>query len=317
MHFIYSILNTINDKIYIGQSKDVNQRWRAHKSAVKNDRPTQIVHHAMIKYGLDNFTFEIIASCLDQDAANESEEKIIYQYKSIDNRFGYNKSLGGEVAPKSEEFKQAMRNHWADPSFKEKVSNSISEAYSKKSPEEMAEKAAKIKQIKSDWTDEKKNDINQRISKSLTGVPFTPERIFNIKKSKEGKKYLAWNKGSKGLCKVNKTSFKTGMIPYNKGTHIINSGCFVVGHSINKGKKYKKRTITAKGENHSQVKLTNDNVLEIVSLYQSGSFNQTNLAIKFNVSRGAIKKIITGETWGHITGISNIGIFNPSKAFNL
>lgn len=304
MHYIYKITNLINQKIYIGQTQYPNKRWSQHKRESEKEFPSMKINSAMKKHDAVNFLFEIIASCLDQQAANESEELIIDQEQShISNMKGYNVSLGGSVAPKSEDFKQAMRNHWADPSFKERVSNSISEAHSKKTSEEKSETISKIKETKSAWTDEKKNDINQKISKKLTGINHTSERIYNIKKSKEGKKYLGWNKGSKGLCKSNQTSFKPGMIPYNKGTHIINSGCFAVGNSLNKDKKYKKRTITAKGENHSQVKLTNDNVLEIVSLYQSSSLNQTELATKFNVSRGAIKKIITGETWGHITGI--------------
>lgn len=108
MHYIYILQNKINQKVYIGQSKDIKQRWRTHKSAVKNNRPTQIVHRAMIKYGIENFEFEVIASCFDQAAANETEEQIISYHESMSSDKGYNLSLGGSVAPKTKEWKQKV-----------------------------------------------------------------------------------------------------------------------------------------------------------------------------------------------------------------
>lgn len=60
---IYRITNKINNKNYIGQAISVSRRWSDHRRAVLLNKPTQIIHHAMIKYGLENFEFEIIACC--------------------------------------------------------------------------------------------------------------------------------------------------------------------------------------------------------------------------------------------------------------
>lgn len=105
-YHIYKVTNKINDKAYIGQTKNHDRRWSAHKSAVKRNKPEQVLHKAMIKYGIDNFCFEIICTCIDQDAANEAEAAIIIQENSQGH--GYNISNGGQVAPKTEEFKRKL-----------------------------------------------------------------------------------------------------------------------------------------------------------------------------------------------------------------
>ena len=106
MHYIYKIINLINQKIYIGQSKKPNGRWSQHKNQAKKDKPSQVVNRAMKKYGIVNFTFEVIACCLDQDAANEVEELIIKQEDS--QKYGYNLSNGGNTSPKTEEWKKKV-----------------------------------------------------------------------------------------------------------------------------------------------------------------------------------------------------------------
>ena len=53
---IYQITNKINNKIYVGQSIDIERRWNQHKYGKGNI----IVRNAIQKYGLDNFEFEIL-----------------------------------------------------------------------------------------------------------------------------------------------------------------------------------------------------------------------------------------------------------------
>jgi len=58
---IYKITNNINGKIYIGCSKDIDKRWKAHLNGRKNRK--HLIHHAIIKHGIDNFTFEVLLNC--------------------------------------------------------------------------------------------------------------------------------------------------------------------------------------------------------------------------------------------------------------
>lgn len=128
---LYRITNKINNKVYIGQAQNYQHRWSDHRLAVKNKKPTQVVHHAMIKYGLENFEFEVVASCTTQDDANFTETQLVEQYEShVSTNKGYNVTLGGMNAPKTEAFKQMMRDYHASltPGERAEISRQQSEA---------------------------------------------------------------------------------------------------------------------------------------------------------------------------------------------
>ena len=88
---IYKITNNINNKIYIGQSVNILARWQQHKQANDNFP----IHLAIRKYGIDNFSFEVIEEC-PQEELNEKEKQYIQFYHSLVTQGGYNISLGGE-----------------------------------------------------------------------------------------------------------------------------------------------------------------------------------------------------------------------------
>ena len=63
---IYKITNNIDGKCYIGQSIDINNRWIKHRSKpfqVNDKSYNTYLYRAIRKYGLDNFTFEVIEKC--------------------------------------------------------------------------------------------------------------------------------------------------------------------------------------------------------------------------------------------------------------
>lgn len=93
---IYKITNKINNKCYIGQSVDIKQRWKSHKSssrAIEDGGDTYTIHQAIRKYGIDNFNFEII-ELTSQELLNSREQYWIQFYDSFYN--GYNETLGGD-----------------------------------------------------------------------------------------------------------------------------------------------------------------------------------------------------------------------------
>lgn len=64
---IYKITNNINNKSYIGQSIQIEQRWKEHKLKYNWEREkTKPLYLAFQKYGLENFTFEIIEECKEE-----------------------------------------------------------------------------------------------------------------------------------------------------------------------------------------------------------------------------------------------------------
>lgn len=93
---IYRITNNINNKIYIGKSKDILTRWQRHKQPSYQIEKDQAIHKAFIKYGIENFSFEIVELC-DISIINEREQYWINFYDSYNK--GYNCSLGGDGNP--------------------------------------------------------------------------------------------------------------------------------------------------------------------------------------------------------------------------
>lgn len=88
---IYKIQNLIDGKIYIGQSVHIQARFNQHKSEAKNGN-TRPLYNAIRKYGIENFSFEIIEEC-PKEKLNEREVYWIKKYNSFNN--GYNLTPGG------------------------------------------------------------------------------------------------------------------------------------------------------------------------------------------------------------------------------
>lgn len=90
---IYKITNTTNGKVYIGQSVDIYNRWRGHRSAASTLSAASHLplYKAMRKYGKECFDFSIVVECLPEDL-DILEQKYIKEYKSDDPDFGYNDS---------------------------------------------------------------------------------------------------------------------------------------------------------------------------------------------------------------------------------
>lgn len=58
---VYKITNTITGDFYIGSSRNIKPRWATHKCpSTWKKCPNNPLYLDMQKYGLDNFTFEII-----------------------------------------------------------------------------------------------------------------------------------------------------------------------------------------------------------------------------------------------------------------
>lgn len=87
---VYSITNTVNNKIYIGSSVDIYGRWVNHELNLnKNTHHNSYLQRAWNKYGKENFKFEIIEKC-PKDKRIEVEQKWYEYYKSGDRKYGYN-----------------------------------------------------------------------------------------------------------------------------------------------------------------------------------------------------------------------------------
>jgi group I intron endonuclease len=103
---IYKITNTINDKVYVGQTtRDLHERIASHKYCAGNRTNNLPIYNAMAKYGFDNFTFEEIDNASSIEELNKKEELHIEQLGSLFPN-GYNLMSGGQNRLDSEETKK-------------------------------------------------------------------------------------------------------------------------------------------------------------------------------------------------------------------
>lgn len=85
---IYKITNTINQMCYVGQAVNIADRWKQHiKRGIGAETPTKNkLYPAMLKDGVENFTFELIEEC-DRSLLNDREDYWQEYFKAKE--FGY------------------------------------------------------------------------------------------------------------------------------------------------------------------------------------------------------------------------------------
>lgn len=76
---VYQIRNTVNGHVYIGSSRDIQQRWGGHKWDLRNGvHDNEHLQRAWNKYGEDAFVFETILLC-------DPENRLYYEQVLLDN----------------------------------------------------------------------------------------------------------------------------------------------------------------------------------------------------------------------------------------
>lgn len=178
-------------------------------------------------------------------------------------------------APKTEEWKQYMRDLWTDPEYKSNMIQVYHKAHLAQTPERKAE----IAKIRSEATKGRHMSPNTEFK---PGHKFDQETLQKMSESKIGQP--TWNKGTVGVVRPNSGSFQLGHTPWMKGTHITTPSSF------------------QSGSNHRMAKLNEDQVLQIIELNNQGMKKQ-DIADKFGVSLNSIHGIVGGRRWNHITGL--------------
>jgi group I intron endonuclease len=145
---IYAIINTINGKVYIGQTRQGMARRRGeHRHRFNLGERDHKLYQAMRKYGIENFRFEVLCHCLKPEYLDEVERQVIAQYDSFEN--GYNMTCGGDSASAEtrEKLSKALKGRkilWADKLWTTRRNNPHA-----KSPKDYVAKGADSPKAKS------------------------------------------------------------------------------------------------------------------------------------------------------------------------
>lgn len=110
---IYTILNTLTSKIYVGYSTNVKSRLCTHKRKLLNNaHPNIYLQSSWNKYGKENFKFELLVECEEQFLCSE-EHHWCNMLNSTNRKYGYNIDATHPHkirAKRSKETKQKLRN---------------------------------------------------------------------------------------------------------------------------------------------------------------------------------------------------------------
>jgi group I intron endonuclease len=137
---IYCIRNTINNKRYIGKSKNIIRRFSEHKSAFRKGTNTKISYHlknAVAKYGVDSFEFTVLETIntLDDGLLSDLEVSYMDKFETTHRDKGYNlKRDSSTSCVYSDDTKKRMstrqlgesNNNWGN-SWDEEMKNKMSE----------------------------------------------------------------------------------------------------------------------------------------------------------------------------------------------
>lgn len=99
MYQVYRIVNILNEKVYIGRSKDAKNRFKSHEYTANGGRGYQL-HSAIRKHGIDNFKLDILSNHEFLSDCVKKEEYFIKISCSYEK--GYNASKGGPGEVRSE-----------------------------------------------------------------------------------------------------------------------------------------------------------------------------------------------------------------------
>ncbi|KKL58724.1 hypothetical protein LCGC14_2222490 [marine sediment metagenome] len=143
--FIYKITNKINGKMYIGldsSNQEKSNRWYEHRRFVRkylreNVMPSKYLYRAMIKYGTENFEYEIIDNSAETwDELIKLEIGYIKKFDTFKGP-GYNMTPGGEGVILEEHWYTRL-NEYERRLFKENLCKIATNRWADSTPQERA-----------------------------------------------------------------------------------------------------------------------------------------------------------------------------------
>lgn len=93
MWIVYKATNLINGRFYIGKTGDLQRRMIEHKYSAFKTLYNSHFHNSIVKYGFDNFKWEVLNTLNTEDEAFKKEEELVLV---SDKSVIYNLTSGGK-----------------------------------------------------------------------------------------------------------------------------------------------------------------------------------------------------------------------------
>jgi len=272
-HYIYCITNKTNNKSYVGQTEDYEERRKNHKRDANRQTNKKAARHfafqnALIKYGSENFIWQIIDQVDTLEEANEAEEFYIAYLGTLTPN-GYNILRGGNNRKLGQETKEKIR-------AKLKIVGSFVGKKGKDHP---------------NYGTTLSNDRKQQLSEMFSGDNGANKKINSTIAYNIYTEYLN-NENITGRDLAKKYNLRPSTI-----SNILNKRSWKNALKDLPTINIKERQ---QGEKWKLSKLKEQDVLEIKTMYATGNYTMQYLAKKYNVSSSAINNIIRGRDWKHI-----------------
>lgn len=287
---IYKIENIKNNKVYIGSSNNIKERWKRHIKDLKNDNHHSFhLQKAWNKYGEENFKFEIIEKCKKEDLLDK-EQYYMDLYNSYNKKYGYNISMSAKRALLPEEMLYKLGKQRRKLS-EEQLCEIL---YYLTETDISLYKVAKIVGVN-------KSTVNQIYFKEAYKIDTI--NINFIKRTNRGQKSKHATLTENQVLEIIELLQKN--ISCTKIAQLFNSDT----RTINDIKNHKTwtylteaanfQTFFHKGNSHSRSILTEEQVKEIKLRLLNGESN-AQLGREYGVSRHTIGKIKNNKNWKHI-----------------
>jgi hypothetical protein len=131
---VYVVQHLESLRCYVGMTRrSVARRWGDHRRLARFGAEQHFAR-ALRLYGADAFHVHVVAAELSDHEAGAVERTLIGRLDTMNARFGFNESPGGEQPAHSDEVRsrigRAARERWADPAYRERLRVAYTEAQS-------------------------------------------------------------------------------------------------------------------------------------------------------------------------------------------
>lgn len=188
---VYTITCTVNNRRYVGSSGNVHNRWKYHRSMLRNGwHPIGLLQADWNEHGAEAFQFRVVAKIADPSIRLVAEQALLDAYEAV--TYGYNVASGVIASTGthlSDEHKLAISaaNKGVPKSAEHRAKLSAAQKAFWESREISPEIRERMAELGRMTRGRKRTaETRQRMSEAQKGKTLSPEHLANLRAAKKG-----------------------------------------------------------------------------------------------------------------------------------